>query len=89
MMSPFGQRKTLTQKRVLAFFQDAREAFSQRYRPWYPKAVEVLEDDWDRMVMPCPTALKHMPGQRTGDPVSAILAVAATSSRVMPGSWDE
>jgi len=28
----------------------AREAFSKRYRPWYPKAVEVLEDDWDRMV---------------------------------------
>ncbi|MCJ7627507.1 MAG: IS256 family transposase, partial [Longimicrobiales bacterium] len=28
----------------------AREAFSQRYRPWYPKAVETLQDDWDRMV---------------------------------------
>ena len=28
----------------------ARKAFSQRYRPWYPKAVETLEDDWDRMV---------------------------------------
>ena len=21
-----------------------------RYRPWYPKAVDVLEDDWERMV---------------------------------------
>lgn len=29
---------------------EAREAFSKRYRPWYPKAVEVLEDDWDRMI---------------------------------------
>jgi transposase-like protein len=28
----------------------AREAFSKRYKPWYPKAVGVLEDDWDRMV---------------------------------------
>ncbi len=28
----------------------AREAFEKRYRPWYPKAVERLEDDWDRMV---------------------------------------
>lgn len=29
-----------------------------------------------------------MPVQRTGDPVSAILVVATTSSRVVPGSWD-
>jgi transposase-like protein len=29
----------------------AREAFSRRYRPWYPKAADVLEDDWDRMVV--------------------------------------
>ena len=28
----------------------ARETFAKRYRSWYPKAVEVLEDDWDRMV---------------------------------------
>lgn len=28
----------------------AREVFARRYRPWYPKAVDVLEDDWDRMV---------------------------------------
>ena len=28
----------------------ARQAFMQRYGPWYPKAVAVLEDDWDRMV---------------------------------------
>jgi transposase-like protein len=28
----------------------AREAFNQRYGSWYPKAVETLEDDWDRMV---------------------------------------
>ncbi len=28
----------------------AREAFARRYRPWYPKAVDVLEDDWERMV---------------------------------------
>ena len=28
----------------------AREVFAKRYRPWYPKAVDVLEDDWERMV---------------------------------------
>ena len=28
----------------------AREAFARRYRPWYLKAVDVLEDDWERMV---------------------------------------
>ena len=27
-----------------------RPAFARRYRPWYPKAVDVLEDDWERMV---------------------------------------
>jgi transposase-like protein len=29
---------------------EAREAFKKRYGPWYPKAVETLEDDWERMV---------------------------------------
>ena len=29
---------------------EAREAFEKRYRPWYPKAVETLEGDWERMV---------------------------------------
>ena len=28
----------------------ARQAFAKRYRPWYPKAVDTLEDDWDRML---------------------------------------
>jgi len=28
----------------------ARQAFKKRFGPWYPKAVEALEDDWDRMV---------------------------------------
>ena len=28
----------------------AREVFARRYRPWYPEAVDVLEDDWERMV---------------------------------------
>ena len=28
----------------------AREAFAKRYRPWYPKAVDVLDDDFERMV---------------------------------------
>jgi len=28
----------------------AREAFTKRYGPWYPKAVATLEEDWERMV---------------------------------------
>ncbi|MBM4184600.1 MAG: IS256 family transposase [Gemmatimonadetes bacterium] len=28
----------------------ARKGFAKRFGPWYPKAVEVLEDDWERMV---------------------------------------
>ena len=28
----------------------AREAFTKRYRSWYPKAVGVLDDDWERML---------------------------------------
>ena len=31
-------------------FQSAPPVFARRYRPWYPKAVDVLEDDWERMV---------------------------------------
>ncbi len=27
-----------------------REGFATRYRRWYPKAVEALEDDWERLV---------------------------------------
>ena len=27
----------------------ARRAFGKRYEPWYPKAVKVLKDDWDRI----------------------------------------
>ena len=29
---------------------EAQEVFEKRYRSWYPKAVETLEDDWERMV---------------------------------------
>lgn len=28
----------------------AHKAITKRYKPWYPKAVDTLEDDWDRMV---------------------------------------
>ena len=28
----------------------ARQVFKKRYGPWYPKALAVLEEDWDRMV---------------------------------------
>lgn len=48
------EAKDLLRKVAYASTRDeavkAREAFSKRYKPWYPKAVDVLEDDWDRMV---------------------------------------
>ena len=48
-----AEAKDLLRKVVYAPTRDeatkARQAFSRRYEPWYPKAVEVLEDDWDRM----------------------------------------
>lgn len=48
-----AEAKDLLRKVVYAPTRDeatkARQAFSKRYEPWYPKAVEVLEDDWDRM----------------------------------------
>lgn len=34
----------------LAEALEARETFRKRYGPWYPKAVETLGDDWERMV---------------------------------------
>ena len=34
----------------LAEAVEAREIFRERYGSWYPKAVETLEDDWERMV---------------------------------------
>lgn len=30
--------------------EEAREKFNQRFRSWYPKAVEILGEDWERMV---------------------------------------
>jgi transposase-like protein len=42
--------RAIAYARSLAEALEAREAFSKRYGPWYPKAVETLEDDWDRMV---------------------------------------
>ena len=29
---------------------EPRQLFKERYGPWYPKAVAVLKEDWDRMV---------------------------------------
>ena len=49
-----AEAKDLLRKVVYAQTKEdavkARQAFSKRYMPWYPKAVGVLEDDWDRVV---------------------------------------
>ncbi|MFH1766004.1 MAG: transposase, partial [Gemmatimonadota bacterium] len=42
--------RTVTYAPSLDEALEAREAFGKRYGPWYPKAVETLEDDWERMV---------------------------------------
>ncbi|MFQ5537610.1 MAG: transposase [Gemmatimonadota bacterium] len=48
-------QRSLADREVVYVWADgiyvkARQAFKKRFGPWYPKAVAVLEDDWDRMV---------------------------------------
>ena len=50
----------------------AREVFARRYRPWYPKAVDVLEDDWERMVAFCDFPEDHWKHLRTGQVPSCV-----------------
>ena len=53
---------------------EAREAFRKRYKPWYPKAVETLEDDWDRMVTFFRFPESHWKHLRTTNVVESPLA---------------
>ena len=52
----------------------AREVFARRYRPWYPKAVDVLEDDWERMVTFYDFPQQHWRHLRTTNPVESPFA---------------
>ncbi len=49
-----AEAKDLLRKVVYAETKDeairARQTFAKRYRQWYPKAVDVLDDDFERMV---------------------------------------
>jgi transposase-like protein len=42
--------RTIAYAPSLAETQKARELFRERYGSWYPKAVETLDDDWERMI---------------------------------------
>jgi putative transposase len=52
----------------------AREAFSKRFKPWYPQAVDVLEDDWDRMVRVLRLPEAHWKHLRTTNVVESPFA---------------
>jgi len=54
--------------------EEAREAFSKRYGPWYSKAVTTLEDDWDRMVTFYRFPEAHWTHLRTTNPVESPFA---------------
>ena len=45
-----GRRRLFVIDGSKALRKAIEKAFGKRYGPWYPKAVTVLEDDWDRMV---------------------------------------
>jgi transposase-like protein len=53
---------------------EALEAFRKRYEPWYPRAVEVLKDDWDRMVTFFRFPLGHWKHLRTTNVVESPFA---------------
>ena len=48
--------------------------FARRYRPWYPKAVDVLEDDWERMVAFYDFPEDHWKHLRTTNVVESLFA---------------
>ena len=53
---------------------EAREPFRKRYGPWYPKAVETLEDDWERMVTFYSFPESHWKHLRTTNVVESTFA---------------
>jgi transposase-like protein len=52
----------------------ARQAVKKRYGPWYPKAVAVLEEDWDRMVTFYDFPEAHWKHLRTTNVASAAVS---------------
>ncbi len=59
----------------------AREVFARRYRPWYPKAVDVLEDDWERMVAFYDFPEDHWKHLRTTNVVESPFAAVRLRTR--------
>ncbi len=69
----------------------AREVFARRYRPWYPKAVDVLEDDWERMVAFYDFPEDHWKHLRTTNVVESPFAESPSqpnSGRMPPDGLD-
>ena len=68
----------------------AREVFARRYRPWYPKAVDVLEDDWERMVAFYDFPEDHWKHLRTTNVVEspfAALRLRTTAAKRFKRQW--
>jgi len=54
--------------------EQQREAFAKRYRRWYPQAVRVLEDDWERLVAFYAFPKEHWKHLRTSNVVESPFA---------------
>lgn len=54
--------------------EQRREAFAKRYRRWYPQAVRVLEDDWERLVGFYAFPTEHWKHLRTSNVVESPFA---------------
>lgn len=52
----------------------ARQTFTKRYGPWYPKAVAALEDDWERMVTFYDCPKEHWKHLRTTNVIESPFA---------------
>ena len=63
----------------------ARRTFAKRFEPWYPKAVEVLGDDWDRLVAFFDLPAQHWRYLRTTNvvesPVAAVRILTVAEKR--------
>jgi len=63
-----------------------RDAFAKSYRRTHPRAVEILENDWDRMVAFFDFPKEHWKHLRTTNPIESTFATVKLRSRVTKGA---
>ncbi len=67
--------KAMPYAEIQAECERARDQFSRRYRALAPKAVERLQDDWERLVTLYQFPREHWPHLRTTNVVESLFAV--------------